>query len=325
MTPVAVVIPTFRRPESLERALRSVLAQDRLAALAAEIAVVDNDPDGSARATVSRLQQEGAPVLYVHARDPGVSNARNAGLAATRAPLIAFIDDDEEAPPHWLATLHAAHQSLGADVTFGPVRGRADAAADWKRAYLERFFSREGPRETRVIDDPYGCGNSMMTRATALRGPAPFDVTANQTGGEDDRLFAVLQAEGRRFGWAADAWLWEHAPASRRTARYALTRAFGFGQSPSQIAARAGDWGCVAKWMAIGAAQAAVFGAAALALAPFGRARALPYADRAAHGLGKVIWFATLRFYGRTGSSSSAPSRRSGAANLNAMAAKITQ
>jgi hypothetical protein len=331
MNPVAVILPTYRRPDSLERALRSVLAQDGLSALAAEIAVVDNDPDGSARAAVARLQQEGAaplpvPVLYVQAHEPGVSNARNAGLAATAAPLVAFIDDDEEAPPHWLAALHAAHTRLGVDVAFGPVRGRADAAAAWKRTYLERFFSREGSADTGVTDQVYGCGNTMMTRAAALRGPAPFDVAANQTGGEDDRLFAKLRAEGRRFGWAAEAWLWEHAPANRLSARYALGRAFAFGQSPSQISARARQWGSVARWMAIGAAQATVFGALALVLAPFSPARALPQADKAMRGLGKLIWFKTLRFYGGAAAPSSpASAMRSPAASLNATAAKITQ
>lgn len=323
MSPIAVIIPTYRRPESLERALRSVLAQDDLAALAAEIAVVDNDPEGSARGVVSRLQQDGAPVLYVHAREPGVSNARNAGLAATTSPLIAFIDDDEAAPPHWLGALHRAHLALGADVTFGPVRGRADAAPAWKRGFLETFFSREGPSETALTDQRFGCGNAMLTRRTTLRGPAPFDPAANHTGGEDDRLFAALSREGRRFGWAAEAWLWEFAPAARLTARYALARAFGFGQSPSQISARAGDWGCVAQWMAIGAAQAGLFGAAALVLAPFDRARALPLAERAVKGLGKVVWFKSLHFYGR--STASAPTVRSPDASLNAMAAKITQ
>lgn len=327
MRPIAVIIPTFRRPESLERALRSVLKQDQLFALAAEIAVVDNDPEGSARATVLDLQQEGAPLIYLQAREPGVSNARNMGVAATTAPLIAFIDDDEEAPPHWLSALHAAHESLGVDVTFGPVRGRADAAADWKRAYLERFFSRVGPEETGVSQRLFGCGNTMMRRATALNTPAPFDVAANQTGGEDDRLFARLRKEGRRFGWAAEAWLWEHATEDRQTARYALVRAFGFGQSPSQIAARARDFGRVARWMAIGALQVGVFGCAALAVAPFSPERALRYADRAAHGLGKVIWFKTLRFYGRAKLSASSPvgPLRSPAASLNAMAAKTTQ
>lgn len=333
MKPITVLIPTFRRPDSLEIALRSVLAQDDLAALVEEIAVVDNDPQGSARATVERLRQDGCPILYVHAPEPGVSNARNAGLAATHAPLVAFLDDDEEAPRHWLAGLHAAHSDFAADVTFGPVRGRADAAGGWKRAYLERFFSREGPAESGLIDTAYGCGNSMMTRATALVGPAPFDVRANETGGEDDRLFEALQAEGRRFAWAADAWVWEHAPQSRQTARYALARAFGYGQTPAQIAARAHDWPSVAKWMAVGAVQAVMFGLAALALAPLGLERALPFADRAARGLGKLVWFKTLRFYGRAGakakssnaSTSATSADRSGSPSLNAMAAKITQ
>ena len=129
MNPVCVLIPTFRRPESLARALASVLAQDGLGTLVAEIAVVDNDPGGSARTTVDALRREGASLLYIPAPEPGVSNARNAGLAATTAPLVAFLDDDEEAPPHWLASLHAAHTAFAADVTFGPVRGRADAAA----------------------------------------------------------------------------------------------------------------------------------------------------------------------------------------------------
>ena len=42
MQPVSVIVPTMRRPESLERALRSLFAQtarDRPA-----IVVVDNDP-----------------------------------------------------------------------------------------------------------------------------------------------------------------------------------------------------------------------------------------------------------------------------------------
>lgn len=299
MNPICVLIPTFRRPGSLARALASVLAQDGLGTLVGEIAVVDNDPDGSARATVEALRSEGVPLLYIHAPSPGVSNARNAGLAATSAPLVAFLDDDEEAPPHWLTALHAAHTAFAADVTFGPVGGRADAAADWKRPYLEAFFSRFGPETSGATDDVFGCGCSMMTRATALAGPAPFDVRANETGGEDDRLFERLQGEGRRFAWAAEAWVWEHALESRQTVRYALSRAFGYGQTPAQIAARAGAWPQVAKWMAVGGAQFAGFGLSALAMAAVSRSRALPLADRAARGLGKVIWFKTLKFYGR--------------------------
>ncbi len=327
MKPVVVLIPTFQRPDSLTRAVASVLAQEGLSDLVEEIAVVDNDPAGSAREAVDMLQRTGAPIRYIHAREPGVSNARNAGLAATSAPLVAFLDDDEEAPPHWIAALYAAHKTFAADVTFGPVRGRADSATEWKRAYLDGFFSRTGPAETGPTETVHGCGNSMMTRATALAGPAPFDLRANETGGEDDRLFERLKGEDRRFAWAAEAWVYEHAPESRATVHYALSRALGYGQTPAQIAARAKAWPRVALWMVVGLAQAVLFGAVALALFAVSRTRALPYADRAARGLGKVIWFRKLKFYGqrpkaRRGSASS--SATDGAASRIAKAAKIT-
>jgi succinoglycan biosynthesis protein ExoM len=98
---VAVLIPTYRRNDALADAVRSVFAQTRLPD---EIVIVDNDPQGGARATVEQLS-DGAPVplSYVHEASPGVSNARNTGFAHTQARFIAQLDDDETASPHWLA------------------------------------------------------------------------------------------------------------------------------------------------------------------------------------------------------------------------------
>jgi succinoglycan biosynthesis protein ExoM len=298
--PIDVVVPTLRRPESLTRALRSLFAQDRAPALVAAIVVVDNSPEGCARSTVDALRPASpVPLIFVHAPEPGVATARNAGLAAGDAPLVAFLDDDEAAPPGWLAALYAAHLALGTVVTFGPVRGQAPDAAPRQRAYLDRFFSRIGPETTGVIEHPYGCGNAMMTRALALAGPAPFDTAADAAGGEDDRLFARLSTQGVRYGWAAEAWVHEYAPAHRARLGYALKRAFGYGQSPSQIAARAGRPLDVLKWMTIGAAQAALFAPLAAALLLLRHPRGAELADRAARGLGKVFWRVGLSFYGR--------------------------
>ena len=44
------------------------------------------------------------------------------------------------------------------------------------------------------------------------------------------------------------------------------------------------------RWMAIGAAQALVYGAGALVVLPFGRLKAVRLLDRAARGLGKLLW-----------------------------------
>lgn len=298
---VAVIIPTLRRPDGLRYALRSVFGQQAVQDRLAQIVVVDNDPTGSARDLVESLQTETPwPLTYVHAPVPGVATARNAGLAATEAPLIAFLDDDEVASPGWLAALLEGQTQTAADVVFGPITGRAPSAEPWLQPYLERFFGRQGPATTQMIDQPWGCGNSLMVRATALPGPAPFNVASDQAGGEDDALFAALSARGGRFGWAAEAWVEEFAPPHRATLRYALARAFAYGQGPSQTAAAARDRAGVARWMLIGTAQAVVWGAAAATMAVIRNPRRAEFYDRTARGLGKLFWMKGFEphFYG---------------------------
>jgi succinoglycan biosynthesis protein ExoM len=291
MKDVAVIIPTMRRPESLERALKSVFAQTGVARRLASVVVVDNDPEGSAASLVGRLTEAcPVPLVYRHEPRPGVSTARNAGLAATISPLIAFLDDDEKAAPNWLAKLIKARETLKCDVVFGPIRGQVPSGAGWTQRYLEAFFGRQGPAETRRIDHAYGCGNSLMLRATALPGDAPFDPKTDQSGGEDDALFSALAMRGGSFGWASDAWVYEYAPPHRATLKYALTRAFAYGQSPPQIAWRQGKPVRMLLWMGVGAVQAGVWGLIALGLTLINNDRRAEALDKAARGLGKVFW-----------------------------------
>ena len=301
MGDVAVIVPTLRRAESLERALDSLFGQTGVADRMSAVVVVDNDPLGSAAATVEGLRVRSPwPLGEVHAPRPGVATARNAGLAATAAPLIAFLDDDEAAAPDWLSALLKAQAATRADVIFGPITGRAPDAAPWLKPYLEQFFGREGPDRTGLIDAPFGCGNSLMVRSAALPGATPFDTGADQAGGEDDALFAALSARGGRFGWAADARVDEFAPPHRATLAYALARAFAYGQGPSQTAAAARNWVGVARWMAIGAAQAAVWGAASAALTVIASPKRAEMYDRTARGVGKLFWMKGFEphFYG---------------------------
>lgn len=333
---VAVLIPTLRRPDALARALHCAFAQAGVAERLAEIVVVDNAPEGSARATVERLASKApAPLRYVHAPRPGVATARNAGLREVSADHVAFLDDDETAGPGWLAALLAAHERLGADVTFGPVRGRAPDAPARDRPQIERFFSRLRAEPTGLIGDHdgCGCGNSIMRRATALVGPDPFDVRADAIGGEDDRLFGRIAGEGGRFAWAADAWVDEEVPAARATAGYVLRRAYAMGQGPTRICLRATppDWMGALGWVLVGLAQFGLHGAAAAVLRGFGRPAWLAQADRASRGLGKVVWWPELAFYG--GGAAAAEARPSvavspsglGSASLVSSATKITQ
>ena len=302
---VSLVIPTQRRPLGLTVAARSTFRQAGVDTARLELVIVDNDQVPSARALVMELAAEAPfPVVYVHEPAAGVANARNAALARASGALIAFLDDDEEAEPGWLAALLEAQVRFRADVVFGPVRGRAPAGIVEHRAYLERFFSREGPAEAGVIDDYYGCGDSLLRRAALPDPVAPFSTARNRTGGEDDQLFGDMKRAGARFAWTPDAVVFEDPAPGRLSLSYTLERAFAYGQGPTRacISRDPPDRIGAAGWMVVGLGQAVLYGAPA-AIKWMRRAPDRAFAlDRTIRGLGKTFWWGPFRryFYGRT-------------------------
>jgi succinoglycan biosynthesis protein ExoM len=303
MIRVSIIIPTQRRPEPLALAARSALAQTGVRLHEIELVIVDNDKVPSARPVVEGLRDDAPfPIIYVHEPRAGVAYARNAAMAAANGELIAFLDDDEEAPQGWLAALLHAQKRYKADAVFGPVRARAPETVARHRAYLERFFSRLSDEVEGVIDHYYGCGNSLVRRAALPDPHRPFSLERNHIGGEDDLLFGRLQAAGGVFAWAPNAWVHEDPAPSRLTLRYTIARAFAYGQGPTEHCASSSppNYPGVAKWMAVGLVQGFVFSAVAMGKwivrAP-DRAEAL---DRAARGFGKTFWGGPFKiaFYG---------------------------
>ncbi|NBB17499.1 glycosyltransferase [Caulobacter sp. SLTY] len=298
---VSLVVPTQRRPGGLETAVRSLFAQTGLDLATVELIVADNDAVPSAQPLIEALTPDAPlPVTYVHEPRAGVANVRNAALAVARGQWIAFLDDDEEAPAGWLADLMEAQALLGADVVFGPVRGRAPEKVR-HRAYLEDFFSRHGPADTRLLDSWYGCGNSLIRRAALPHPTAPFDPSRNASGGEDDLLFAQMANAGASFGWAHKAFVWEDPVPARLTLAYALRRAFAYGQGPSEHCAAEKNIGGILRWMLAGLVQTALWApVVAIKWALLAPDRAMPL-DRLMRGLGKTFWFPPFSqtFYGR--------------------------
>ena len=300
---VSIVIPTQRRPGPLDSAVASALEQ-QTDDFTVEVVIVDNDPAGSARPQAARLAKGAAmSVRYVHAPEPGVANARNAGTAAARGHFIAFLDDDEIASPGWLSSLIEVQRLFDADVAFGPVRAHLPERPIRHRDYLTSFFSRLGPDEACTILDGPGCGNSLVRKEAMPRGAEPFARERNGIGGEDDLLFATMKTAGARFAWAPDAWVWELPEPSRLSLDYTLRRAFAFGQGPASAAWARGPqgWPLAPVWMAIGALQVLLYGGRAV-IDAMTRSPDLAYTlDHVAQGLGKVLWFPPfkIRFYGQ--------------------------
>jgi glycosyltransferase involved in cell wall biosynthesis len=101
---ISVVLATYDRRHSLPRAIASVLAQDDVRF---ELIVVD---DASRDGTSDYLATLGDPRIraITAERNGGPSAARNLGLKAARAGIVAFIDSDDAYLPRRLAAPLAA-------------------------------------------------------------------------------------------------------------------------------------------------------------------------------------------------------------------------
>jgi glycosyltransferase involved in cell wall biosynthesis len=86
---VSVIIPTYNRAWCLREAVESVRGQEFRGF---ELIVVD---DGSTDETPRLLREFGDALRVLRQANRGVSAARNAGIAAARAELIAFLDSDD--------------------------------------------------------------------------------------------------------------------------------------------------------------------------------------------------------------------------------------
>ncbi len=95
---VSVIIPTYKRPSDLNRAIQSVLNQEYTNI---EIFVVDdNDPNTPERLQTETLMDaysDNSKVFYLkHNKNRNGSAARNTGWKASNGKYITYLDDDDE-------------------------------------------------------------------------------------------------------------------------------------------------------------------------------------------------------------------------------------
>jgi glycosyltransferase involved in cell wall biosynthesis len=197
---VSVVVPTRDRADYLEVTLASLRAQDLSQPY--EVIVVD---DGSRDATEGVVRAAGARLVAPPA-GRGPNTARNAGVDAAAADLVALVDDDVFAPPGWLrAMVEGAARHPEAGAFGGPIRPRLEGPAP-------RACGREGPpitaldlgdadREAELV-----WSANMALRRTAWELAGPFDERFS-TGGDEEEWLRRLRARGGRVVYLADAGL----------------------------------------------------------------------------------------------------------------------
>ena len=108
---LAVVIPTRNRPALLADCLRTLAGQKTTASV--EVVVVDDGSVDPLSPVVAEFSAQAITFRTLRTPSAGLSVARNRGVEATTADLIAFLDDDTLVAPGWCDGVVTAFREFG--------------------------------------------------------------------------------------------------------------------------------------------------------------------------------------------------------------------
>lgn len=200
----SVVVCTRDRTEDLARCLDSI---DQNAPDALEVIVVDSAPSDER----TRVLVASRPHLrYVHDRRPGLSIARNTGIAAARGAVIAFTDDDAVVEPRWLEELLQPFNDPTVSVVTGlglplemnsPSQEWFERLSSFIKGYERKEFS--APLTSPLSVGNAGAGVNMAVRRDALVEIGLFDETFGPgtpaKAGDDHEFFYRAIRAGHRI------------------------------------------------------------------------------------------------------------------------------
>jgi GT2 family glycosyltransferase len=188
---VAVVVCTRDRVDHLRSSLAALATVLRPEDDRVVVDSASRDADGIAAVAAE------AGFRVVRCERPGLARARNAGIAGTDAPVVAFTDDDCRAAPGWTERLAAAFRT---DDAVGFVTGAV--AADRETKLPLAVGSGGAARRFGRTDDPLKCGHgaNIAFRRAALEAVGGFDEALGAgtplRAAEDSDMFWRLLAAG---------------------------------------------------------------------------------------------------------------------------------
>jgi glycosyltransferase involved in cell wall biosynthesis len=223
---ISVVVCAFNAAATLPECLRSLLACDYPAL---EVIVCD---DGSTDGTAEIASA--FPFRLLRLEHVGLSGARNAGIAAARGEIVAFLDADAACHPEW-----PYHLALSLDEESVQATGGPNLPFEAARL-VERAVARApgNPVEVLISDAraEHVPGCNMAYRRDALLEVGGFD-PVYVTAGDDVDLCWKLLDRGHEIAFAAAAQVRHH----RRSAVGSFLRQqIGYGRAERLISQRHG-------------------------------------------------------------------------------------
>ncbi|MXN66627.1 glycosyltransferase [Stappia sp. GBMRC 2046] len=300
MAVISVVMCTVGKARSAADCVASVLAQTLADGMSLEIVVVDNSASGIAQHWVEAAAAAGDPVRYVHEPRPGISHARNAGVAEAKGEFLAFIDDDEVAEPDWLSNLFRALEAHSADIATGPVVPVFEGMDRLGFDPAPFFFGEREAMETGATLEAARTGNVLFRVGRCLSEPEPFNPKLGRSGGEDTDLTYRLHLKGRKIIWVADAVVHEYWPQEKASLPAFLRRKCVTARNTTFVrishAARPGK--VVLRTVAKALLQLAIFLPLSLVLYPVNRQRFAAAGLHVMSAVGKLTFWMRARYYG---------------------------
>ncbi|MFI5891520.1 glycosyltransferase family 2 protein [Actinoplanes sp. NPDC051513] len=243
---ITAVVCTRERPGALARCLDSLLAQ-RYPAF--RVLVVDNAPITGACAEVARAAARRGPVEYLVENRAGIAFARNAAVRAAPGQILAWIDDEAVADPHWLAEIaRALDEHPQADVVAGAVM----PAELESRAQL--WFEQQAPANE-PVRFPYAGRAGLAFRPGVIERAGLFDTAL--TAAEDLLAVNRVLAGGGKVVTQPSVVTWRYHPSDRDDVRRRIAaRQRGLAAAYTRMVfekpalawklVRAGRWGLLA-------------------------------------------------------------------------------
>jgi succinoglycan biosynthesis protein ExoM len=207
----------------LKQALTSLLAQNVPEGWRLSIVVIENDAEPKFAETVHELADGSAIEVYYDTEpEQGIPIARNRSLevALKQNPdWIAFFDDDEFAPPNWIASYCEAIDDFDAEMFKGPVFLQYPENFPTWMNKRHRKAGKTGTKAQVITTS----NSAISARIVSSDGMGlRFDENMRYTGCSDVDFFNRAAKLGVKAANVSEAFVQEEMPAVRSTLRWQL-------------------------------------------------------------------------------------------------------
>jgi len=200
---LTIVVASYNARDSIGRCLTSLVGQTLAEPF--EVVVVDSSTDGTGELVTRDFPQAR---LVRSAQRLFAGDARNRGIAASSAPVIAFMDADCTVDPGWAANLLAVHRAGHRVVASAIDNGARDSLLSWTY-YLCEFSHWLPGGPARPISEAAGCCLSLDRSVFERHGPF-----LTGTYSSDTAFHWKLQAVGQSAHFVPDIRVHHHASGS---------------------------------------------------------------------------------------------------------------